>query len=324
MTLTGWTRILIEKPFGRDIRSAKRIDEMLGKLFEEKQIFRIDHYLVKETLQNILTFRFANAIFEPVWNRKYINKVDVKIFESGLIGSRGSFYDGLGALRDVGQNHMLQMIALITMENPADGEVSSVRKNRFNVLSKIKLLKGKEALAVRGQYDGYLSEQGVSPDSQIETYFKIKLVLNNSRFREVPFTLEGGKGFSESKVEVDIHFKEAVGNFCPGGICPSPGNLIRFRIQPNENITLQYWAKKPGLEFALEQKELVLSSSPVSKDSNSLDAYERVLIDAIRGDQTLFTSTEEVMAEWKIIHQVLKKWKASELLKYIVGKTPEV
>lgn len=320
---TGWTRILIEKPFGSDLKNAERIDQILGKLFTENQIFRIDHYLAKETIQNILTFRFANAIFEPVWNRKFIEKVEIKIFEKGVVGARGSFYDGLGALRDVGQNHMLQMAALVAMENPKIDNAESIRSARAKVLAKFGLLKGKEGLSIRGQYDGYLSEQGVSPNSQTETYFKVKLVLNNSRFRGVPFVLEGGKGLSESKVAVALHFKEAIDGFCPEGVCPSPGNVITFRIQPNENVSLLYWAKKPGIKFGLEQKELILENSGASKGADSLDAYERVLIDAIRGDQTLFTSTKEVIAEWKIVHQIIKNWKKNELVKYKVGTIPK-
>lgn len=324
----GWTRILIEKPFGSDLENARRIDLMLGKLFSEEQIFRIDHYLAKETVQNILTFRFANALFEPVWNRHYIERVEIRLFEKGDVGTRGSFYDGLGALRDVGQNHLLQLSALVAMENPVESGASALRKKRAGALAKFKLWGGKDAVAIRGQYDGYTAEAGVAPNSQTETYFKIKLALPNSRFKGVPFILESGKAFSESKAEVAVYFKQAVGGLCPAGICPTPGNVITFHIQPKETISLSYWAKKPGLEFVLESQELALSNraaAPMTIGTPlalSLGAYERVLIDAIRGDQTLFTSTAEVLAEWRIVHSIFQKWHASELTKYPKGTPP--
>jgi glucose-6-phosphate 1-dehydrogenase len=318
---SGWTRILIEKPFGSDLKNARRLDLMLEKLFGEDKVFRVDHYVAKETVQNILTFRFANAIFEPVWNRKYIERVDVKIFEKKDVESRGNFYDGLGALLDMGQNHLLQLAALVAMDNPVEQSALALRKKRADALAKFRLWEGAGALAVRGQYEGYLKEEGISKDSTTETYFKVKLALPNKRFKGVPFTLEHGKALSESKVEISVCFKQAAEGMCPAGICPYPGNAITFRIQPNETISLLYWAKKPGIDFLLEPRELVLARGE-SANTDALGAYGRILVDAIRGDQTLFTSTDEVMAEWKIVRDIIKKWNGSELVKYKKGTMP--
>lgn len=320
----GWTRILIEKPFGNNLDNALRLDKMLGKLFTENQIFRIDHYLAKETVQDILTFRFANAIFEPVWNRRYIERVEVKILEKGGIGSRGNTYDTLGALRDVGQNHLLQLLALVTMENPVNSTASALRKKRADVLGRFRLWKGKGALTLRGQYDGYLSENGVASNSETETYFKTIVELPNRLFKGVPFILESGKGLGESKVEVIVSFKQEADGMCPAGVCPYPGNQITFKIQPEETISLMYWAKEPGLDFALESRELTLTHPSSILPTNSLGAYERVLVDAIRGDQTLFASTDEVVAQWKIVHEIIKKWSKVGLQKYRMGQSPDI
>ncbi|MEK7575349.1 MAG: glucose-6-phosphate dehydrogenase [Patescibacteria group bacterium] len=318
----GWTRILIEKPFGSNLDSALKLDKMLGKLFTESQIFRIDHYLAKETVQNILSFRFANALFEPVWNNKYIDRVEIKLLEKSGVGTRGASYEAVGALRDVGQNHVLQLLALSAMENPVSSSAQALRKKRAEALTKFKLATGKNALVVRAQYDEYRNENGVSKDSETETYFKVQLTLNNHRFRGVPFIIESGKGLVESKVEIVVYFKQAFPGLCPAGVCPFPGNMIIFRVQPDEHISLAYWAKKPGLDFALESKELALTKAASAAVGDALGAYERVLIDAIRGDQTLFASTDEVIAQWKITQDIFKKWTKNEILKYPKGTTP--
>lgn len=286
----GWTRILIEKPFGSDLETAQKLDRLLAELFSENQIFRIDHYLAKEAFQNIVTLRFSKGPLESLWNSEHIEKVDVRIFEKDGIGSRGAFYDGLGALRDVGQNHALQMAALVGMEHPAHLSAEAVRTERAAALQRFKVV----GPVVRGQYEGYRSEAGVVPDSQTETYFKMTLALATPRFKGVPFIIEAGKGLFESRAEIIIHFKKMSAFVCPVGVTCGENSVV-FR-----------------------------SESSVA-GAQVLDAYERVLLDALRGDQTLFTSTDEVMAEWEIVMPILEKWKGedSPLTRYKKGAMPE-
>ncbi len=314
----AWTRVLVEKPFGNNLVEAEKLDALLGKLFKEDQIFRIDHYLAKETIQNILSFRFSNAIFEPLWSRKYIEKIEIRFLEAHVVGERGSSYDGVGALRDVGQNHMLQMLSLIAMENPDRLESDLIRAARAKLLSKVRLMKGKEI--TRAQYEGYRQEKGVASDSETETYFKVPLEIKNSRWKGVPFYLESGKALHESRVEIEIYFK-APKEYC---VCPiehteGHQNKLTFTIQPNEAISLLFWAKSPGFQFGLEPQTLSFSQARDTIVRKIPDAYERVLYDAVKGDQTLFTNTKEVLAEWGIIMPILKKWGDVPLNRYKKG-----
>ena len=230
----GWTRILIEKPFGRDAETAKKLDEMLGKLFREEQVFRIDHYLAKETLQNILMFRFSNVLFEPIWNNGFIEKVEMKIHEKLDLKTRGAFYDNIGALRDVGQNHMLRMLALIAMENPLSLAPEAVRAERCKVMKSLKPIEGRDVdkNTVRAQYKGYLKEISVAKNSGTETYFRIKAFVDNERWKGVPFYLESGKAMRESSAEILVYLKESGAYLCPNdGVCDFQ-NVISFKIQP--------------------------------------------------------------------------------------------
>ncbi len=205
----GWTRVLIEKPFGNDIHTARTLDQLLGKLFKEEQIFRIDHYLAKEALQNIIAFRFANSMFEPLWRADFIDKDHIKLFERGGMEGRGAFYDPIGALKDVGQNHMLMMLALMAMDRPATFSAKDIRKERARVLGKLQSISsgnlGKRI--VRAQYVGYTNEHGVNPQSRTETYVRVEAHIGSSRWKNVPFYLESGKAFAESKTEIDVYFK---------------------------------------------------------------------------------------------------------------------
>ncbi len=294
---TGWTRILIEKPFGRDLKTAQAIDRLLGELFTEKQIFRIDHYLAKETVQNILTFRFAHSLIEKNWNKKYIDRVEIRLLEKQDVGTRGIFYESLGALRDVGQNHLLELAALVAMEKPASTDAESLQKSRADVLKNFKIWEDSGALSVRGQYVGYPEQAGVSKDSKTETYFKVKLSLPTKRFKGVPFILESGKALPESKAEVSVYFKEPISSFCHEDVCQIPDSVVTFKLHPDEIV-------KPKV--------------------GSLGAYERVLSDAILGDQTLFISTDEVLAEWKIVKRIFEKWESQKLIKYPKGEMPKI
>ncbi len=315
----GWTRVLVEKPFGEDIKTAKELDKTLGLLFKEEQIFRIDHYLGKETLQDILMFRFSNLIFEPIWNNKYIEKVELVLNEDIDIENRGSFYDRIGALRDVGQNHLLQMLAFITMDNPKEFTAEAVRKNRASVIEELKLISdgNLQSHVLRGQYEGYRNEEGVVLNSKTETYFKIKAFINNDRWSGVPFILESGKALDKKRAEINIHFKKMETCLCPPGVEQSHSNILTFRIQPDEGISILFWVKKPGVEMALESKKL--SFAYKEGDSKRITAYERILFDAIIGDQTLFTSTKEVSAAWEFITPILENWNDLELHEYKKG-----
>jgi len=304
----GWTRVLIEKPFGNDSETAKQLDKKLGELFKEDQIFRIDHYLAKEALQNILVFRFANSLFEPLWNNKYIDKIHIKLLEKLDVEGRGAFYDGIGALRDVGQNHVLQMLALIAMEEPAELDADHIRKERAKILKNLEC----EDVA-RGQYAGYREEKGVADGSMTETYFRIEANINTARWKKVPFFLESGKALEESKTEIDIYFKSKT----------EEQNILTFRVQPDEGIKIRFWVKKPGLGMEIEAKPLKFKYSEFPAKQAIPDAYEKVIYDAIVGDQTLFTSTDEVLAAWKFITPIVKNWDSVPLERYPKGSRPE-
>jgi glucose-6-phosphate 1-dehydrogenase len=309
----GWTRILVEKPFGNDIETARKLDKKLGELFNENQVFRIDHYLAKEALQNILAFRFANSLFEPLWNRKFVDKVHIKLLEKIGVEGRGAFYDNIGALKDVGQNHMLQMLALIAMESPETMDADTIRKERAKVLSRLQLMTSKNVIqrAVRGQYEGYRFEEGVKEHTQTETYFRIESYISNPRWKGVPFYLESGKSLAETKTEIDIYFKNEKDE--------ERQNVLTFRIQPDEGIKIRFWVKTPGFTLNVEPKLLKFKYSDSASLAVLPDAYERVLHDAILGDQTLFTSTDEVLSAWKYVTSILSVWNAVPLTIYRKG-----
>lgn len=316
----GWTRVLVEKPFGHNLETAQELDTLLGLLFKEEQIFRIDHYLAKETLQNILAFRFSNALFEPLWNNTYIDKVEIKTYETAGIGERGLFYEDIGALRDVGQNHLLQMLALVAMDEPALLEAQAIRAERAKVLEALEPLTTEtvKSKTIRGQYEGYRGEAHVASSSEVETYFKVEASIATPRWQGVPFILESGKKLHEDKVEITIFFKETASSIAHMDADEHHQNILTFRIQPEEGISLVFWAKKPGFGMDLEGKKL--SFSYQDSDAAILpDAYEHVLYDCIRGDQTRFTSTAEVRAAWKFITPILAAWPATALHSYTPG-----
>lgn len=322
----GWSRILVEKPFGNDSETAQKLDSLLGAIFRERQIFRVDHYLGKETIQNILTFRFSNSLFEPIWNNIYIRQIDIKLLEKGDISGRGEYYDAVGALRDVGQNHILQMLSLIAMDNPQELNGERIRRNRAGVIKSLKIFTKKELRksVVRGQYVGYAREDEVKRNSKTETYFKIKAYLKTKRWRGVPFYLESGKCLNKAKTEIVVHFKSVEPCFCPPGHEKHHHeNSLAFQIQPTEGIKIRFWSKKPGLMNEVEPREL---SFFYQKNSRfHLSGYEKLLYDAIVGDQTLFSSTEEVMAAWRFITPIVKNWTNLPLYKYARGaRSPKI
>jgi glucose-6-phosphate 1-dehydrogenase len=278
----GWTRILIEKPFGEDIQNAQRLDKLLGKLFKEEQIFRIDHYLAKETLQNIIAFRFSNTIFEPLWNNKHIDKIHIKLFEKNGVEGRGASYDSMGALKDVGQNHLLQMLALIAMNKPKTFDAKEIRKERSRLLSKLIPINEKviSKHVVRGQYMGYRAISGVKNESDTETYFRIEAYIDNPKWTKVPFYIESGKAMHETKTSIDIYFRNEDDEM--------EQNILTFRIQPDEGIKIRFFVKTPGYEFKVEPKTLRFSYTDISNFLSTTNDYERLIHDAFVGDQTLF------------------------------------
>ncbi len=319
----GWTRILIEKPFGKDLATAEALERLLSELFKEEQIFRIDHYLGKETIQNILSFRFSNLLYETQWNNKYIEMVHLRLDESLGVEDRAKFYDGVGALRDVGQNHLLQMLAFVAMENPGGLSANEIRERREEVLRAIVPF-DKHALVhntLRAQYEGYQNAKDVLPESKTETYFLLKVFLDNARWRGVPFYMESGKKLTASRTDITIYFKDVVPCLCPSVNHVRHQNVLRFRIQPNESIELQFWVKQPGFHFILKPARLTFAYADSPDIAKIPDAYERILYDCIQGDQTLFVSTKEVELAWRFIMQISEGWQSAPLISYAPGST---
>lgn len=305
-----FTRILIEKPFGKDLATSRELEKLLSGIFAEKQIYRIDHYLDKETVQNILAVRFANGIFEPTWNRDFLDHVQISLLEPDGIGKRGSFYDGVGALRDVVQNHMLQMLAFTAMDQPKAFDSQNLRRARQNVLSSIRPIGPADiGQTVRGQYVGYTKEINVAPSSVTETFVCLKLALDIPRWQGVPFYLRTGKKLESKVTEISLHFKKPV--VCTGPLClfPEPQvkrNVLVLRISPDRGMSLRLMAKKRGLGMdlvSIEMQQVGHGELP------SHGEYERLLLDAIRGDQTLFAHSDEVEYSWRFVSGVLDSWK---------------
>ena len=325
----GWTRILVEKPFGNDSETAHELDRKLGKMFDENQIFRIDHYLAKDALQNILTFRFSNTLFEQSWNNKSIEKIHIKLYENFGVETRGSFYDSIGAFRDVGQNHMLQMLALIAMNNPLEMKASKLRRERLHILNSLKIYSTEEEIktnTIRGQYEGFKDIKNVSPTSTTETYFLVKAMIENEKWQGVPFYLESGKALDEQKIEIDIHFKSANPCMCGNHEAHDHKNILTFNIQPKEGISVQFLFKKPGILYGLDRKQLSFDyDSQLDVKENNIthlpDAYAKVLYDCIMGDQTSFVSTDEVEAAWNFITPILENWHTTPLHIYAQGSS---
>ncbi len=305
----GWTRVIIEKPFGKDLETANSLNSLLTEFFKEVQIYRIDHYLAKEMLQNILVFRFSNNLFENDWNNKTIEKIDIRILEKIGVEDRGGFYDTVGALRDVGQNHLLQMLAVLTMDQPSSFETEEIRKSRTEILKTLKIPTQEEATktSFRAQYDGYRDTAKVNPNSNTETYFKIKAFLDAPNWRDVPITLEGGKALSEARKEIVVTFKHRTPCLCMDQEIHHKNRLI-IRLEPKEEITIQFWAKKPGHEMEVEERVLNFLYRDGREHIQYTEEYGKLILDCIAGDQTLFVTTDEIKAMWEFIDPFVKAW----------------
>jgi glucose-6-phosphate 1-dehydrogenase len=316
--------VIIEKPFGTRLAEARELNEIVLSVFEERQVFRIDHYLGKETVQNVLALRFANGMFEPLWNRNYIDHVQITASEDIGIGSRAGYYDHAGALRDLVQNHMLQLLTLLCMEPPVDFSADEVRDEKVKVLRSIHPPAEDEVtqMTVRAQYatgnvagveaPGYLEEPGVPEDSTTETYAALRLEVDNWRWAGVPMVLRTGKRLARKVTEIAVTLKPvphlAFREEGSQGVRP---NVLVLTVQPNEGVSLSIGAKIPGTRMAIRpvQMEFLYGSSFLSQ---SPEAYERLILDAMRGDATLFTRNDEVEAQWNIIDPIIAAWEQDD------------
>ncbi len=316
-------RLVVEKPFGRDLASARDLDRLLTSLFAESQIYRIDHYLGKETVQNILAFRFANSLFEPVWNRRYIDHVQITVAETVGVEGRGGYYDQAGALRDMVQNHLLQILCLIAMEPPISFAADEVRNKKVDVLRAIRPIRPGEVhqVAVRGQYGkgeaggkvvpAYREEPNVAPGSSTETYAALKLFIDNWRWQGVPFYLRTGKRLQSKVSEAAILFRPAPHQLFPAAAVENwqPNRLV-LRIQPEEGIVTRIQVKQPGTRMLLGPVDMQFRYREVFA-SDAPEAYETLLLDVVRGDATLFMRADQVECAWAVITPVLEAWETA-------------
>ncbi|MEX2028101.1 MAG: glucose-6-phosphate dehydrogenase [Candidatus Curtissbacteria bacterium] len=300
-------RVIIEKPFGRDLKSAQSLTATLSRYFSEEQIYRIDHYLGKETVQNIFAFRFANEIFEPVWSNKFIDSVQITTAERIGVEGRGEFYEKTGALRDILQNHLIQLMALIAMDAPETFDARQINAKKLEIVKSVKKMSNDEikTQTVRGQYEDYLAEDKVAPDSKTETYALTKLFIDSPRWQNVPFYLRTGKKLEGKVTSIIIQLKEK-GHKLFEDQKAFP-NHITIQIQPNEGIGVQLAAKKPGLAMELEPVDMEFCYK-TSFDTPQPEAYERLLMDVMLGDQSLFMSEELIEQSWKIVDPIEEAW----------------
>jgi glucose-6-phosphate 1-dehydrogenase len=318
----AFVRLVIEKPFGTDLPTARALNQAIQSVFQESQVYRIDHYLGKETVQNILAFRLANGIFEPIWNRNFVDHVQLTVAETVGVERRGGYYDQIGAFRDVVENHMLQLLSIVAMEPPVVFEAEPVRDEKLKVLKALRRIPPEQTgeFTLRGQYtagvvdgkpvSGYRGEEKVAPDSWTETFVVLKLQIDNWRWAGTPFYLRHGKRMPKRATEIAIQFKRAPQMFFPGEE-QLEANVLAMRIQPDEGISLRFGAKVPGPTMLLQEVDMnfLYGSSFGPNAVDQTDAYERLLLDAMLGDRTLFTRADEVEQAWIWAEDILEGWR---------------
>jgi glucose-6-phosphate 1-dehydrogenase len=309
----NWRRIIIEKPFGHDLASAIELNQQVHEVFHESQVYRIDHYLGKETVQNLLVFRFANAIFEPLWSRNYIDHVQIMVSEEVGLGSRAGYYDTAGIMRDMFQNHLLQLLTLTAMEPPAEFNATSLRDEKVKVLKAVRPIKPEEVAqyTVRGQYRSYRDEKGVARGTETPTYAAVKLYIDNWRWRNVPFYLRSGKALADKLTEISVQFRHVPHLMFP--LPPDeqlPPNTLSLCLQPNEGMQLSFETKQPGAGMRTRSVDMTFLYEQDFGKNTLPDAYERLILDALQGDASLFTRSDEIELAWSLIDPILQGWQS--------------
>lgn len=310
----AWLRVLVEKPYGTDLETAETIDEVLCDTFASNQLYRIDHYLAKQALQNVITLRFRNQLFSGSWNNQFIKAIHVKMYETATVEDRGGFYDNIGAFRDVGQNHLLQLLAATTMEPPGSDTTDAMRSQRAKIFKQLQVAEQPDKEIIRGQYEGYRQTDGVSDDSKTETHFRLPAEIASERWRGVPIVIESGKGMAENRVEIEIAFRESTVRY--NSVEPTDGNTLVLQFKPQQGIAFDIWTESPQLHDGVVSQTVDFLFSPESEEP---PAYTALLYQAMHGDKVMFASNDEVTASWEFTEKATRALAQKQLQSYDLG-----